>query len=120
MSYNRADGRYVYTEPAPGVASAARTTSGNGSSVDSGSAIVVRGLTVAVTAFSGTSPTLDVRLEHSHDNSSWSTVGSFAQKTGVASETKFFSGLDKFVRIAWTVGGTTPSFTFSVSGGELV
>lgn len=120
MSYVRTDGRYVYTEQAPSLPSAARTASGAGTAVDSGAANVVRGLTLAVTASSGTTPTLDARLETSHDNAAWVTVGSFAQKTGAASETKLFSGLDRYVRVAWTVGGTTPSFTFSVSGGELV
>ena len=74
-------------------------------------------LTLDVTAASGTTPTLDVNVQDSADGSSWATVGSFAQKTGVASERKVFSGLREFIRAQHGVpGGTTPSFTYSVSG----
>jgi hypothetical protein len=78
-------------------------------------------LELVVTAASGTTPTLDVKLQTSKDGSgtglgAWRDVASFAQATGAASERKSFSGLDRFVRAVATVGGTTPSFTFSVKG----
>jgi len=73
-------------------------------------------LTLAVTAASGTNPTLDVALQTSHDATTWTTVASFARATGVTSERKRFSGLDRYVRVVATLGGTSPSFTFSVTG----
>lgn len=124
MSYWKPDGTFVHTENlgAAIVASTARTTSGNGSSIDTGDANTIRGLVLDVTAASGTTPTLDVRVETSDDNSTWRTVGSFAQKTGVSNEHKEFGLLARYARIAWTIAGDTPSFTFSVGalGGELV
>lgn len=120
MSYVKSDGTFVYTEPFPAVASAARTTSSAATAYEVGNRNTLRSLTMAVTASSGTTPTLDVRVETGPDNSTWTTVGSFTQATGVTSQTKSFAGLDRYARVAWTVGGTTPSFTFSVSGAELV
>jgi hypothetical protein len=68
-----------------------------------------------VTAASGTTPTLDVVLEDSIDGTNWNTIGTFSQKTAVAREvlniqTPFFARL----RARYTIGGTTPSFTFDV------
>lgn len=122
MSYVKTDGTYVYTEPFPAVASAARTTSSAATGVEVGNRSSLRSLTMAVTAQTGgSSPTLDVRVETGPDNSTWTTVGSFTQATGVTSQTKSFAGLDRYARVAWTIGGTGgPSFTFSVSGAELI
>ena len=97
------------------VPSAARTATGNGGAFALGDRNQLR-LTLAVTAASGTAPTLDVTVQHSPDGSTWSTLGTFAQKTGVASERKIFSGCDRFLRCIWTIAGSSPSFTFSVTG----
>lgn len=88
-----------------------------------------------VSARSGTTPTLDVKLQHV-DGISGNFVdipgASFTQKTAVGSDTlvvfpglvelanrKVSSALGDQVRIVWTVGGTTPSFTFSLYMDEL-
>ena len=67
-----------------------------------------------VTAASGTTPTLDVVIEDTIDGSNWNTIGTFAQKTTTGREviniTIPFAGR---VRVRWTIGGATPSFTFS-------
>lgn len=91
------------------------TTSGSGTARDSGESTVAR-LTLAVSAASGTTPSLTVTVETSGDGITWQSLGSFAAKTGVSSERKTFAGLDNFVRCSWTVSGTTPSFTASVAG----
>lgn len=96
--------------------SAARTTSGNGSAVtgwsrSAGSAVVK----LDVTAVAGASPTLTVTLQDSPDGSSWTTRDTFAVKTTTGNETRSLpGGLAPNIRAAWTIGGTTPSFTFSV------
>lgn len=97
---------------------AARTASANGSSVnlagyaDPGEREMLAYLDVG--AASGTSPTLDVRLQDSADGTTWADISgaAFAQKTGVAQETIYFSTARKFVRAVATIGGTSPSFTF--------
>lgn len=69
-----------------------------------------------VTRASGTTPTLDVTLEHSPDGSTWSTLGTFAQKTAVSSEQKVFGPCHRYVRVKHAITGTGPLFRYTVSG----
>lgn len=70
---------------------------------------------LAVTAASGTSPTLDVTIEDSLDGTNWNTVGTFAQKTATGSEViNITSPFARRLRVKYVVAGTAPSFTFSV------
>lgn len=102
-----------------GIAQAGVTGAGNTGSIEVGARHTLR-LTLAVTAATGTTPSLTVNVQTSPDNSAWYTVGSFSAKTAVSSEGKAFSGLDKYVRLQWAApSGTTPSFSFTVTG-ELV
>lgn len=97
------------------VAAGARTATFTGSAVpcdEFGTAV----LTLGVTAASGTTPTLNVTIETTHDGTNWVSVGTFAQKTTVSSETKAFTGLGQSIRAVNTIAGTTPSFTFSITG----
>jgi hypothetical protein len=93
--------------------SSVRTAAGSGPSVDTGERSTLR-LTLNVTAASGTSPSLTATIEHSADGSTWRPHSSFAAATAVATERKTFGGIDRYVRVTWTLTGT--SFTFSVSG----
>lgn len=104
-----ADTRDLVLQP-----SAAQTATFNGAAFELGDRRVAR-LKLDVTAASGTTPTLDITVQISRDGVTWYTSGTFAQKTGVSNELKAFL-LDRFVRIAATLGGTTPNFTFSVAG----
>lgn len=99
-------------------ASAARTSSGEGASVDLGVDTTLL-LDLTVTATSGTTPSLLVTLETSAEGSVWRTLGQFASKTATGRERLRFPGADRYVRARWTLGGTTPSFTFSVAGSSL-
>lgn len=69
-----------------------------------------------VTAASGTTPTLNVVLEDTLDGgATWNTVGTFAQRTAAGREVvNITTPFTDRLRARWTVGGTTPSFTFSV------
>lgn len=96
------------------VPSAARTTNGNSGTLDADGSVV--SLLLDVTAASGTTPTLNLTVEESDDGTTWRSAGTFAQKTAVSQERKSFSVAGRYYRIAWTVGGTTPNFTFSVTG----
>ena len=72
-------------------------------------------------AGAGTSPTLDVTIEDSADNSSFSALSgaAFTQVTGTASAQKLSIDKDnakRYVRIKYTIGGSSgQSFTFSVN-----
>jgi hypothetical protein len=101
------------------VPSAARTTSGSlepsdGIATEYGRRNALR-VQLDVTAASGTTPSLVVTVQDTLDNTNWNNVGTFATKTGVGREVINIAGpfADR-IRIAWTITGTTPSFTFSV------
>lgn len=98
------------------VASAARTTSGTSAVQEGyGTADEIR-CQLHVTAASGVAPTLDVVIEDTLDGTNWNVVGTFSQKTIATREVINITGLftDR-LRVRWTIGGTSPSFTFSVS-----
>lgn len=97
------------------VASAARTTSSNsGILYGYGAASTLRAQ-LDVTAAAGTSPTLDVVIEDTVDGTNYNTIGTFTQKTAAGREViNITTPFSDAVQVKWTVGGTSPSFTFSV------
>lgn len=99
------------------VASAARTTSSDSGALKGFGAPKVIRAQLNVTAASGTTPTLDVVIEDTLDNgATWNPIGTFTQKTAVAREAiNITSPFADTIRVRWTVGGTTPSFTFTVA-----
>lgn len=73
------------------------------------------------TAASGTSPTLDVEVQWSHDGTTWASAesaDSFGQLTAAATKVEQYAIKGTHYRVKWTIGGTSPSFTFSVSAVE--
>lgn len=71
-----------------------------------------------VTAASGTTPSLTVNVQTSYDNGdtdAWHTVASFTAATATGVQRKTFA-IDRYVRVTYTVSGTTPSFTIGVTG----
>lgn len=114
MGYPTKSGRWANTEPLTLATSAARTANGNGSSIETGDKAVAR-LLLDVTARTGTTPTLDVTIQTSYDGITWRTAGTFTQATATGQQRGIFT-LDRYVRAAWAVGGTTPNFTFSITG----
>lgn len=95
------------------------TATGTGTAIKVDNKNQFRGVS-NVTAVSGTTPSLTVNIQTSHDNGvtdAWRTVASFTAQTATgASAWKNFGPLDRWVRPSWTVSGTTPSITFGVSG----
>lgn len=70
---------------------------------------------VSVSAASGTSPKLDIQLQASDDNVNWSPVHDTQRFTSTGAfrlQGVRFSG--RYYRYAYTVSGTTPSFTVSI------
>lgn len=99
------------------LASAARATSGDTSATP----MDVKKFKEAVffldvTAVSGTTPTLDVKIKTKDPVSGkWFDLASFTQATAVTSEMKAVSGLlGSQIAAFYTISGTTPSFTFSL------
>lgn len=97
------------------VASAARTASGDSGAIKGWGAAKTIRAQLDITGFSGTGPALDVVIEDTLDGTNWNTVGTFAQGTGTAREVINITGpFSETLRVRWTLGGTAPSFTFSV------
>jgi len=95
------------------LASAARSSSSNSNSFKTKAANSLR-VYVDVTAKSGTSPTLDITIQTSPDNSNWYTAGTLTQITDTGQYTGTATTIGPYIRILYTIGGTTPVITFSV------
>lgn len=111
-------GRFVpdnEASTAAAVASAARTTTGNGTAFDTAGIDSLNALLV-ISAASGTTPTLDLVLQTTADGTNYYTAGSFPQQTTTqAGISRVIGDLGTLSRWAWTIAGTTPSFTFAVT-----
>jgi hypothetical protein len=97
------------------LASSARTASGNSGTIadDFGQAI---SSLVNVTAVSGTSPTLDVEEQVSRDNgTTWDPEYDVERFTATGTARVPLSQIDGRRRWLYTIGGTSPSFTFSIT-----
>lgn len=107
-------------------ASAAETASTTGAAVQVGSGTAI--VSVAVTAASGTTPTMTVVIEGSADGTNFMTLGTVGANgysagsvasapsniTGAVSVLAAFDALP-YMRYRSVIAGTTPSFTYSVS-----
>ena len=101
---------------------ASRTSTLTGTRIDvleyEGVALVL----LNASAGTGTTPTLDVKLQHSDDDSTYEdiTSGTFSQVTDAAETAGVkvmklnVSDLKRYLRIVGTIAGTTPSFDFGV------
>ncbi len=97
------------------VASAARTASGDTGVLHGFGEVIAGRVQLNVTAAAGTGPTLDVVVEDTLDGTNWNVLVTFAQRGAAGREVLNLAGTfaDR-LRVRWTVGGTAPSFTFSV------
>lgn len=102
------------------IASAALTSTSTGSTISNalGNGFQV---TIPVTAVSGTTPTLDVRIEESFDGgTNWVTLYEFQRITSMGSyNSPILRATGRHIRYVRTVGGTTPSFTHAVTRNVL-
>lgn len=109
----------AFNSPATVEVSSAKTATGNSAAAilidDPGSQIA---LLVNVSAASGTTPTLDLKVQWSHDGTTWADADAsdaFVQITAAKVTVKLFPRRGPYFRLFWTIGGTTPSFTFGVT-----
>jgi hypothetical protein len=92
------------------------TANGNSSDIDVSTLRSIR-IMAKVTSVSGTSPTLDIYVEGKYES-----TGDYVpllSRTGITATGVYELGqLDnlcfRYIRVRWVVGGTSPSFTFSV------
>ena len=97
------------------IASAALTSTSTSSSISNnlGNAFQVN---IAVTATSGTTPTLDLRIQESFDGgTNWETLYDFQRITANGSyNSPVLRSVGRHIRYVRTVAGTSPSFTNAV------
>jgi hypothetical protein len=95
----------------------AETTTGDGAAVDNGAATTGGGVAVLhVTAADGTSPTLDVAVQHSADDNTYVDLVTFTQANSATVERTTVAGtVNRYVRASHTLGGSAPEFTFAVA-----
>ena len=100
---------------------AALTTTGNGTTVDQTAATSNGAVAhIHVTAVDGTDPVLDMVIQHSTNGSDWSTLLSFTSVSTTTSEVVYSTGtVNRYVRVAYTITGTDPSFNAQVSLARL-
>lgn len=97
------------------IASAARTTSSDTGGLDSNGMGMIS-FSVLITATSGTNQTMQISLDVSEDNSNWSEIYKTVRFTATGvNRFQRVSLSAKYYRIRWTLTGTSPSFTFSVT-----
>lgn len=99
----------------PLTGSTAKTVTGVGTVASLGSASQVS-VFVDVTAVAGVTPTLNLSVAWSLDGVNFSageTPVAFASITTAKRTHLQVASRAPFCRLAWTIGGTTPSFTFS-------
>lgn len=109
----------AFRAPREVVPSAARTTTGTSAAIDVGDFARALSLLANVTAASGTTPTLDLSVEWSHDGGTTWAAGdpadAFTQSTAASAKIRQVALKAPTYRLRWTIAGTTPSFTFAVS-----
>ena len=94
---------------------AAVTADGNSSVLDIGATpangVVIE---VAVTAVSGSSPTMDIVVQESADNSTYKALATFDQITATGRQTRRVQSSKRYLRLNYDIGGSSsPSFTMA-------
>ena len=95
------------------------TSTGNEPTVDGGAASNYGCAAYVVCTAVSASDTLDVKLEHSINDSDWDDLLTFTQLTAPGSEVKTVAAaadsVRRYVRVAWTIGGSDTAMTFFVA-----
>jgi len=98
---------------------AVRTSSANGTGIDFNEAGPAVTVVAEVGTVTGTSPTLDITLEESADNSTFTAISGAALTQITASNGRqvvtFYNRAQRYVRAVATIAGTSPSFPSSVT-----
>lgn len=118
MPYLRDIGQSILFGTGDAVVKSAKTTTGNSGWIDVGDVneIVAQ---LHADAGTGTTPTLNVKLQTSYNGTDATEIdvpsGAFTQVAAAASaQITSVTALHRFLKVVWTITGTTPSFNFGV------
>lgn len=100
-----------------------KTASFNSTGLNIPGGTPVEGLvaTLRVTTASGTVPTCSAEIEASADNTTYANVGNFNEGADITAAGEYFCRFQTrqpYVRLATTIGGTSPSFVYSAHVGQ--
>lgn len=113
-----ARGKVIKTEAAPVTVTGVAGTGIGVTVLDNTTSSLLGGVAVLqVSAVSGTTPSATFRIEHSVDNTTYTTLATFPAQTAINGEYLVIPAgtVNRYVRAAWTVSGTTPSFTVNLA-----
>ena len=95
--------------------SGTRTASANGVADTGYAGVDAIIFQIAVTAASGTTPSLTTKIQDSIDGVNWNDLTTFTAATAATNETKRVNApFGDWIRSVSTITGTIPSFTYSV------
>lgn len=120
MGFQKSNGEWADTDAITFLDAAAIAASGSSAVVETGDRAALR-IKANFSAVAGTNPTLDINVMTCEtSDGTFRNVGNFTQFTGTGSKRETIHGLDRYVRLDYTLGGTAnPSFTGTIDG-ELV
>lgn len=120
MGFQKSNGEWADTDPIYFLDAAAISATGSSAVMETGDRASMR-LTANFSAVAGTNPTLDIAVMTCEtSDGTFRLAGNFLQFTGATSKRETITGLDRYVRLDYTLGGTAnPAFTGTISG-ELV
>lgn len=101
------------------LAPARKTASENGAGIDMQQYVGEVKVILSSSAGGGTSPTLDVKMQDSDDNSTFADISgaAFTQVAGTASTQAITLNIDaakRYIRAVTTIGGTSPTFDMAL------
>jgi hypothetical protein len=79
------------------------------------------GAFIIVTSASGTAPTIDAKITHSADDSTYADLVTFTQATTATSEVKVVAKgttVNRYLKVEYTLTGTSPSFDVIIGFGR--
>lgn len=86
------------------------TKNGSGIKVNKGKVA----LEMRVSKITGTNPTLDIKIQESDDNVTFTDVLTFKQFTAVENRIEYINADKSHIRYVMTVGGTTPDIDMTL------
>jgi hypothetical protein len=100
-------------------AAVTKTATFTGAAFDLKTMTPLRGLKgrLRVTAVDGTTPTLDVKIQESADDTTYNDLVVFDRLTAAGIGFETISTRQRYIRALATIGGTLPSFAYSVELG---
>lgn len=118
-SSSLARGRVLHTDITARTVTGDHGNAPSATTVDNTTSTANGGIAVLqVSAVSGTTPTLVVKVQHSANGTTWADLATFSSQNSVNGEyvtVPAGTTVNRYLRAQWTITGTTPSFNFNLA-----